>query len=58
VGGAGYQGVYRHCGVLKGVSSKSRGFFYWKDLLGGFNETILGGIYQYLAKLGVLFNIP
>jgi hypothetical protein len=33
--------------------------FYLKDALEGeFNKRILGGIYQYLVKLGALFNIP
>jgi hypothetical protein len=41
------------------ISSKNRGFFNWKDVLGGgFNKRILGGIFQYLVKLGVFFNIP
>jgi hypothetical protein len=33
--------------------------FYWKYVLGGvLNISILGGIYQYLVKLRVFFNIP
>jgi hypothetical protein len=41
------------------ISSKNRGFFYWKDALGGrCNERIFGGIYQYIVKLGVFLNIP
>jgi hypothetical protein len=44
---------------MKRVSSENRGFFYWKDVLGGgFNKRILRDIYQYLVKLGVFFNIP
>jgi hypothetical protein len=31
----GSQGVYRYCGVQKGVSSENRGFFYYKYVLGG-----------------------
>jgi len=51
--------VYRYWGVLIEVSNKNRGFVYWKDVLGGvFNKRIWGDIYQYLVKLGTLFNIP
>lgn len=57
-GDVGSLGVYRYCGVYKGVSSKNMGFFYWKDLLrGGFNNNISRVICQYLVKLGVFFNI-
>jgi hypothetical protein len=46
-------------GGIKGVSSKNKVFCYWKDVLaGGFNKGNLGGIYQYLVKLEVLFNSP
>jgi hypothetical protein len=51
--------------VLKGVFGKDKGyivkiiFFYWKNVLrGGLNKRIWGGIYQYLVKLGLFFNIP
>jgi hypothetical protein len=34
-------------------------FFYWKYVLrGGFKKMILEGIYQYLVKLEIFFNIP
>ena len=37
---------------------KTRGFLNYKGILGrGYNNTILGGIFQYLVKLGILFNI-
>jgi hypothetical protein len=55
----GSQGVYRYWRVQKWVSTTNMGFFYWKDVLEmGFNKIILGGIYQYLVKIVVLFNIP
>jgi hypothetical protein len=41
------------------ISSKNRVSFNWIDVLGGgLNKRILGGIFQYLVKLKVLFNIP
>ena len=33
-------------------------FFNWKYVLGGGSTTLFVGIYQYLVKLGVFFNIP
>jgi hypothetical protein len=55
VGIGGFIGI----GSIKRVSSENRGFFYRKDVLGGdFNIKKFGGIYQYLVKLEVFFNIP
>ena len=58
-------GFYRYLGVLKGVSSEDNeylvkiGVFNWKYVLRGrINKNILVGIYQYLVKLGVFFDIP
>jgi hypothetical protein len=39
-------GGYRYWGYKKGYLVKTRGFFYWKDVLGGWcNKRILGGNY-------------
>jgi hypothetical protein len=58
--GVGYWGgVYRYWGYEKGYLVKIGVSFYWKDVMGGgLNKNSFGGIYQYLVKLGVFFNIP
>ena len=34
-------------------------FLNWEGILGGgYKKTILGGIFQYFLKIGVLFHMP
>ena len=40
------------------IYGETRGFLNWKGILGGrLKNTILGGIFQYLVKLVIFFNI-
>ena len=44
--------------MIPKIYGETRVFLNWKCILGGgFNNTILGGIFKYLVKLGILFNI-
>jgi hypothetical protein len=58
----GFIGIWGHKKrylVKLEIPSKNRFFFYWKYVLGGgVQQKDLGGIYRYLVKLMVLFNIP
>jgi hypothetical protein len=55
----GFKGFIGIHGYKKEYLVKIGVSFIQKDVLGGgFNKSILEGIYQYLVKLGVFFNIP
>jgi hypothetical protein len=45
-------------GYKKGHLVKHKFLLLERCIEGGFNKRILGGIYQYLVKLGAFFNIP
>jgi len=53
-GNRGFIGIKGH----KRIYSKNKGLFYSTYILGGSKKIILGGFYQYLVKLELLFNIP